>query len=158
VKIACRCAVLLAACSSQAFATEPAANPGAEEYTLGRVFMSGAERRRLDLLRQNSRSTDKPEPASPASSARRSVESKPTKAAGYIIPSDGKFYQWVDGDFRQVDRTDASKIGIFPGIEITRHQNRVDNAKPSAKTEDTEPSTHEKEIDAEAGDGDRNQR
>jgi len=160
MKIACKLALILAACLSQAIviAAEPAVNPIAEEHTLGRVFMSSAERRRLDLLRRYPESGDQPGPASPVSSTRLPAASKATKPVGYIIPTNGKSYQWIEGDFRKVDQIDAGTTNISPGIKITRHVNRGDNGAPLPETENTKHARHKQGIDAEAGDGDGSQR
>ncbi|MGI9205891.1 MAG: hypothetical protein ACR2Q3_17885 [Woeseiaceae bacterium] len=96
----------------------------AAEYTnIGRVFMSPAERRELDRLRK-AIPTELTGPIGPnASSAETASPAEPnTRAAGYIVPSNGLPYRWTDGDFRRTTRGDIG-TGQLPGaISIIRHQ------------------------------------
>lgn len=151
MKIAITIGVIAMTFSLQATASEPEVKPVARDHVLGRVFMSSAERRQLDLLRKAPPSTGRSAPVSAATQSTAAAQRKKSSPVGYIVPSNGRPYQWIDGDFRHVAQADVDSTKLSQSIEITRHENN--SASDDSLPERGEPAspTQEKRLDAEAG-------
>ena len=158
MKIAITIGVIAVIFSLQATAIEPEVKPVARDTVLGRVFMSSAERRQLDLLRKAPPSTGRSGPASAGIQLTAAAQRKKPSPVGYIVPSNGRPYQWIDGDFRHVAQADVESTKLSQSIDITRHENNSvsDDSPPDSK----EPASTEQGegLDAEAGNANRSQR
>lgn len=137
-------------------AAEPEDRMAANDHVLGRVFMSSVERRQLDLLRKS------PPPAQ--SGPQRSVsqpadanQKKKPMPAGYIVPSNGRPYQWIEGDFRHVTQSEVDTSNISPSISITRHDISSANSDRSAAPPEAVISQQDQKLDVEADDENRRQ-
>lgn len=91
-----------------------------DDISIGRVFMTDGERRRLDVKR-----LETPAAAAPTGQEQVPVDGTPEKTstpAGFIIRSNGEQSQWQGGDFVSNTSTALSSMR-FPGeVEITRHE------------------------------------
>jgi hypothetical protein len=129
-------------------AVEPGTKPGTKDHELGRVFMSRAERARLDVLRKAPPSAGRSGPAGPVSQSGPSGMTKKPSPTGYIVPSSGRPYQWIDGDFRRVSAVSIDAVDSSRSINITRHEKRQDDdalrpgvEKPATSENDQAPDT-----------------
>jgi hypothetical protein len=143
--------------SAVVMADEPGDEGTVNDRELGRVFMSAAERRQLDLLRTSLPATERSGATNDASQVEAVPQKRKPLAVGYIVSPNGRPYQWIDGDFRHVndariDATDSSR-----SIEITRHE--PDSARQEQLPSEVEPESSEtgSGLEVEAGNADRAQ-
>ncbi len=127
-----------------AVADESAVPSAGKEHVLGRVFMSNAERRRLDVLRKTQTTVENPGNASTTTAPNNSATENMPKPAGYIVPSNGSPYQWIDGDFQRVAKVEIDSASVSQDIRITRIElDVVDDSTPDELTpqveDDNEP-------------------
>lgn len=110
--------ILLTVLAAPAFADNGLVYESYEGVTIGRVFLSPAEREYLDARRHL-----KPEPAGadPGPESTMDDGQKAPPPAGFIIGPNGKSKIWKEGDF--VDSAASSmRTMAFPGdVEIVRH-------------------------------------
>jgi len=141
--------------SIQAMADEPPASSVASDHVLGRVFMSDVERRKLDLLRKVPRSTGGSGPADAASqSTEAAIQNKP-QPVGYIVPSNGRPYEWIDGDFRHVTDVAIDSIDNSQMIHIIRHVDGSPEHENSPDVQAPGPTEKEDGLEAEVSDANR---
>lgn len=117
------------------FADEPSTAFVAKKYVLGRVFMNDAERRQLDVLRKTRGTVVQTGNASRSASPTESVQKSTAKPAGYIVPSNGEPYQWIDGDFRRVPKVDIDSTEDSQEIQITKFADDDSSGKRAPMTE-----------------------
>jgi len=127
----------------QVLAVEPGAKPGTKDHELGRVFMSRADRQRLDVLRKVPPSAG---PAGPIPQPGTPGLTKKASPTGYIVPSSGRPYRWSDGDFHHVSAVSIDAADSSRSINITRHENLQDDddlqpgvEKPPSSEDDQSP-------------------
>lgn len=86
--------------------------------SIGRVFLTPDERRRLDAARKQGL----PSASMSGTAAGDSNEAEtPSNAAGYIVSSNGKARRWLNGDFVEAQNSPTSSTR-FPGdVKIVRH-------------------------------------
>lgn len=112
---------------------------------LGRVFMSPAERRELDRLRNGRTKLESGQvkQAGDPSLVPDAVVKK-RRPAGYIVPSSGAPYQWIDGNFQRTTQGNIESE-LLPGrVTVIRHNNApVDPARatPSAEESGARPGS-----------------
>lgn len=83
------------------------------DITIGRVFLSPEQRRRLDELRGKSSNV-----AGSRSADRGTPRTSSANAAGYIVGHSGKLKVWSNGDFVASDERGQMR---FPGdVKVTR--------------------------------------
>lgn len=114
-------------------ADEPTETYVARKHVLGRVFMSDAERRQLDVLRKTRGTVERPGNASSTAVTTKSDKQNTSHPAGYIVPSNGSPYQWIDGDFQRVEKIDIDSTDAPQEIRITRIVNDGADDDPSKK-------------------------
>ena len=115
-----------------AVADEPTESFVAKKHVLGRVFMSDAERRQLDVLRKTRGTVENSSNASSTVAAAQAETKNTTKPTGYIVPSNGSPYQWIDGDFRRVVNIEIDSADVSQEIQITRVEYDDDSSKKRA--------------------------
>lgn len=103
-----------------AVADEPTSSYVARKHVLGRVFMSEAERRQLDLLRKTRGTVVNPGNASSTTETTNSETKNTSNPSGFIVPSNGRPYQWIDGDFRRVAKVDVDSADASQEMRISR--------------------------------------
>jgi len=137
-------------------AAEPTVAPSAKEIVMGRVFTTNAERRVLDQLRKIPQTGTAAGAATSGDAAQSGPKQKPDPA-GFIVPSTGRAYQWIDGDFRRISRGEISS-GQIPGtVRIIRHRSPAGERNSQKAIDDhggalpTEPGV----ADPESGDDER---
>jgi len=117
----------------------------AADIEIGRVFLTRAERLRLDQLRRL-----QPAAASDESTASRvagpSDTDRPRRPAGYFYSSTGQRRAWAGDDFVVSGRS-RSSTQVFPGdVVIVRHVNSVSDDQVEAV--DAETAAPEQEQSA----------
>lgn len=137
-------------------AVEPDIKMAAKDHALGRVFMSNAERRQLDLLRKSIPPAIMSGPVSATSQSTTAVTKKKPNAVGFIVPSNGAPYQWIDGDFRRVPKADINLTIISKALEITRHERGSTNDGQNPDEHEQKSSGETSAAEAEAGNENRN--
>jgi len=92
------------------------------DWSLGRVFMTRAERLQLDKLRKMPQIAQSVSTTNRDSIAVDTVSQRKRSPSGYILSSTGSPYKWQDGDFRKSSHraiVDGSKVRSF---QIIKHQ------------------------------------
>ncbi len=113
------------------------------DWSLGRVFMTRAERLQLDKLRSVPQIAESISTTTNDSIAVDAVSKSKRNPSGYILSSNGSPYSWQDGDFRKTSRKDIVDDSKDRGFEIIKHQ------RVPISEEATEPSGPAS-IDAES--------
>ncbi len=139
----------------EAMAAEPDERPVAMDHKLGRVFLSSVERRQLDLMRRSPPQTERAGLQRSAAQPAESQERKKAIAAGYIVPSNGSPYQWIDGDFRHVTQAEVDATSISSSISITRHRYNSVSDDESTEREEAATLAEDQKPDVEAGSDNR---
>lgn len=119
------------------------------DHEIGRVFMSDAERRRLDKIRAAIPAADGPGQAVAAAQPQTAPAGRRSAPVGYIVSPHGRPYQWIDGDFRPVRKAQVVETESSRSFRIIRHSDTS-----SGETESDAPDALE-EDDAEAGNAPR---
>ena len=113
------------------------------DVSIGRVFLSPAERRDLDVRRANP-DTGPPTGSSPSDIEKAEPETEP---AGYIVRGNSEPRYWRDGNFVETGRP-APRTLEFPGdVTVVRHTPRT------AETVQ-QPTRDEDAVDEQGDDGD----
>lgn len=91
------------------------------DWLLGRVFMTRAERLQLDELRNTLHSTASVSTTNNDSSVVVSTSVRDVKASGYILSSNGSPYRWENGDFQKTSRKEIVAALENRDFEIIKH-------------------------------------
>ena len=112
-----------------------------EDVSLGRVFMTRADRLALDARRSVSMfDAVAEERADIETDGKTTVDVPRRRAAGYIASGDGSALVWINGGFRRVELTQAERLK-FPGtVRIRSTVTQSDNAGIVEKPGALEPS------------------
>lgn len=129
------CGVLV---SMQAWASDQEKFPLRDEFLLGRVFMTPAERWALDQTRRLPPVVHK-RMAGTSTEAEADTPPNSRHAMGYIIPNKGTPSAWQDGEFKEISDGRDPELISFPGsIRIIRH---VDSTGDDTTTTDDDSDT-----------------
>lgn len=142
-------ALIAAAMPGTVFSADEETGSAIRDHEIGRVFMSDAERRRLDKLRAAVPVADGPGQAVAASQPQTDPAGRRASPVGYIVSPHGRPYQWIDGDFRTVRTAQVVETESSRSFRIIRHSNTS-----SGEAESVAPDVLE-EADAEAGNAPR---
>lgn len=129
--------------STVARADEPPRSANSSgDADVGRVFMSPAERQELDRLRKVIPAHSAARGSQPGSqtSTAGSANNK-ARPAGYIVPSSGTPYKWLDGDFQKTTRRDIDSGQLPGGVSIIRHRG---SATDAGRTNPSDEGTNRK--------------
>jgi len=134
--------IVIASGVGSAVASDDVTQAGIEQ-TLGRVFLTTAERRRLDEQRSAG-----PVKQFSAGSKRAASSAPPTRlnrAAGYIVVPSGARSTWRDGEFHISDNSSSTPTIDFPGrVSIAVHDAPtppVNESSPAAQDQESPLST-----------------
>ena len=113
------------------------------EQALGRVFLTVAQRRRLDERRAAGPADHGP--AGPDQTAASAPPTRTKRAAGYIVVPSGARSTWRDGDFHVTDSSLPAQPVNFPGrVSIAVHDAPtppVEEFSDTVQDQDTPVST-----------------
>ncbi len=137
----------------------PRTAKSAGNLDLGRVFMSPAERRELDRLRKAipaQMSAQGSQPGNQSSTA-GSTNNK-ARPAGYIVPSSGSPYKWMDGDFQKTTRSNIDAGQLPGGVSVIRHKGAATDLERTNSPDEstTKEARAETVSEAETGHDDIN--
>jgi len=112
-----------------------------DDWGIGRVFMSRAERLMLDNMRNSPQLKAAVPTSSTANGEVLGSLDKKRKPTGYILPSDGSPYRWEGGDFQKTSRGSIAQSDGEDEIEITKHQRATrPDSSPAPKNDEAKPT------------------